>query len=330
MRIAALYRWARWLFPVIALVVGLAIFRDELPFLSEAWATLRHAAPLPVFAAVASAVASILAMAAAMQLLMNVQGRIAGIGRCASITLASNAWSTTVPGGPAISAWLTYRVHRAWGASTGLCSWFFVISGALSTIWLVLIGIAAVVLLDASLSVGALLGSLGIALAFAAVLFWAANNPSLLRRGVQLLPGRVAALARRFIDQIASIRMGAATFALTAAFSLANRLLDAASFFFATWAVAGDASVRSVALAFVLIKLAGAAQVTPGGVGTVEAVAVGALVASGFTLGDATAATLIYRLISFALITAVGWVIYFTRYAGRGYMLGYSPDTIAG
>ena len=40
------------------------------------------------------------------------------------------------------------------------------------------------------------------------------------------------------------------------------------------------------------------------------------------TLVDATAATLIYRIISFALITAIGWVVHVVCYAGRGYMLG--------
>ena len=39
-------------------------------------------------------------------------------------------------------------------------------------------------------------------------------------------------------------------------------------------------------------------------------------------LVDATAATLIYRIISFALITAIGWVVHVVCYAGRGYMLG--------
>ena len=64
----------------------------------------------------------------------------------------------------------------------------------------------------------------------------------------------------------------------------------------------------------------------PGGVGTVEAAAAASLVAAGMTLIDATAATLIYRIISFVLITAIGWVVHLTCYAGRGYMLGAPRD----
>ena len=77
-----------------------------------------------------------------------------------------------------------------------------------------------------------------------------------------------------------------------------------------------------ITLAFIMTKLAGAAQVTPGGVGTVEAILAGSLVTVGLTLVDATAVTVLYRLISFALITAIGWVVHTAEYAGRGYMLG--------
>ena len=66
-----------------------------------------------------------------------------------------------------------------------------------------------------------------------------------------------------------------------------------------------------------MTKLAGSAQVTPGGLGTVEPVAVGMLVAGGLSLADATAATVIYRAISFALVTAIGWIVYSAFYLGR-------------
>ena len=71
-----------------------------------------------------------------------------------------------------------------------------------------------------------------------------------------------------------------------------------------------------------MTKLAGAAQITPGGIGTVEPVATASLVAAGLTLVDATAATLIYRIVSFALITVIGWAVYLIAYAGKGFMLG--------
>lgn len=324
--------WIRWLAPVVVLVIIGVVFRDQLPFLGEAFQALRHSSPAPVAAAIVCAVLSILAMAAVMRILLTAEGVRVNMGNTTAITLASNAWSTTIPGGPAISAWLTFRVHRSWGASVGLCGWFFVISGALSTVWLVVIGIAAVIFFGARLSVWALAGSLTVAVAAIAGVFWAIYNPDVLRRWVRYLPQRVRVKVVDVVDQLAAIRMSPGAFVAAAVFSLLNRLIDVATFYFSVTAVTGalpgleaglnETTIQGVALAFIMTKLAGAAQVTPGGIGTVEPIATASLVASGLTLVDATAATLIYRIISFALITAIGWIIYLFAYAGKGFMLG--------
>lgn len=324
--------WIRWLAPVVVLVILGVVFRDQLPFLGQAFETLRHASPAPVAAAVVCAVLAILAMAAVMRILLTADGVRVNMGNASAITLASNAWSTTIPGGPAISAWLTFNVHRSWGASVGLCGWFFVISGALSTVWMVVIGIAAVIFLGARLSIWALVGSLVVALAAIAGLFWAIYNPDILRRWVRFLPERVRGKVVEVVDQLGSIRMSPGAFFAAALFSLLNQLIDVATLYFSVTAVTGalpgfsaglnETTVQGVALAFIMTKLAGAAQVTPGGIGTVEPVATASLVASGLTLVDATAATLIYRIISFALITAIGWVIYLLVYSGKGFMIG--------
>lgn len=52
-----------------------------------------------------------------------------------------------------------------------------------------------------------------------------------------------------------------------------------------------------------------------------EAAIIATLVATGMTAVDATGAAIIYRLISFALMTAIGWVIYFWHYARKGLTL---------
>lgn len=319
-------QWARWLLPLAALVLALFFFRDQLPFLGEAWDALALASPGPVAAAIIAAFASILAMSAVRQVLLNSQGRIVGFPPCNRLTLASNAWSTTVPGGPAISAWFTFNVHRAWGASVGLSGWFIVISSAMSTMWLVVIGVLSVVILGADLSLAALAASLAAAVGIAAALFWVARNPRSLQRAARHLPDRLERPVADVVGQIAAVHMSRGEFTSSAALSLLNRVLDAATFYFAAYAIVEDPALRAVILAFVMTKLAGTAQITPGGLGTVDAVGVGVLAAAGFSLGDATAITLLYRLISFLLITVVGWVYYFIFYAGRGYLLG-APTT---
>ncbi|WP_249399752.1 lysylphosphatidylglycerol synthase transmembrane domain-containing protein [Corynebacterium qintianiae] len=329
---SSVWRWLRWLAPLVVLALIALIFRGQLSFLGEAWDALLDASPGPVAAAIACSLLSIVCMAAVMQLLINVERPVASLAQTTAITLASNSWSTSIPGGPAVSAWLTFRVQRSWGATAGVCGWFFVVSGALSTVWLVVIGVSAVFFLGASLSVSALAGSLVVAVATTLALYWATRHPTVLKRWVSFVPERVRGRLISVIDEVSRIRMSASRFGLTAVFSLLNRLFDLAVLYFAVWAVAGTAptttaglnetTLSGVTLAFVMTKLAGAAQVTPGGVGTVEAIAAAALVAGGMTLIDATAATLIYRAISFALVTAIGWVVYLAAYAGRGHMLG--------
>ncbi|WJY68959.1 lysylphosphatidylglycerol synthase transmembrane domain-containing protein [Corynebacterium auris] len=319
-------KWARWLLPLVALVLALFFLRDQLPFLGEAWDALARASVGPVVAAVVVAYVSIVAMSGVRQVLLNSQGHIVGFPPCNRLSLASNAWSTTVPGGPAISAWFTFNVHRSWGASVGLCGWFIVISSALSTVWLVAIGVLSVAVLGADLSLPALAASLAASVGVALALYWVARNPNTMQRAVRHLPGRIERPVADVVGQIAAVRMSTGAFASSAVLSLLNRVLDAATYYFAALAITDDPALRSVMLAFVMTKLAGTAQVTPGGVGTVDAVGVGVLAAGGFSLGDATAITLLYRLISFVLITAIGWVYYFIFYAGRGYVLG-APAT---
>ncbi|OHO35479.1 hypothetical protein HMPREF2690_01025 [Corynebacterium sp. HMSC034E11] len=310
--------WLRWIAPVVLAVVVLVVLRDQMPFFGDAWRAVRSASPLPLLGTVVTALLALVAMAGVMQILLNVEGRITGVARTNAIVFASNAWSTTVPGGPALSAWLTYRVHRSWGASTGLCGWFFVVSGALSTVWLVLIGIVAVVLLGADLSVTSLVLSLVAAALTIAAVFWATLNPAVLKRWVRFLPSRVHERAVSVIDQVSAIRISAPAFAGAAGLSLCNRLLDLATMVCSVWAVSSSSiSLSGICLAFIMTKLAGSAQVTPGGLGTVEPVAVGMLVAGGLSLADATAATVIYRAISFALVTAIGWIVYSAFYLGR-------------
>ncbi|RUQ12635.1 UPF0104 family protein [Corynebacterium genitalium] len=316
-------QWLRWLAPVAILVVVLVVLRDHMPFFGEAWRAVGAASTGPLLGAVTTAVLSLAAMSGVMQILLNVEGRITGVARTNAIVFASNAWSTTVPGGPALSAWLTFRVHRSWGASVGLCGWFFVVSGALSTVWMVLIGVVAVALLGAELSVWSLVGTLAAAVATIGAVFWATLNPAVLKRWVRFLPEKVRGRVVDVIDQVSAIRISAPAFFAAAGLSLANRLLDLATMVFCVWAVAGaGVSAAGVCLAFIMTKLAGSAQVTPGGLGTVEPVAVGMLVAGGLPLATATAATVAYRAVSFVLITAIGWVVYAAVYAGRGFMAG--------
>lgn len=322
-----MWRWVRWLAPLVVLIVlGLA-FRDQMPFIGDGVRRLRDASPWGVFAAVLAATASIVAMAEVMRLLLDAGGTRVPLRHTTAITLASNSWSTSLPGGPAFSAVLTYQVQRSWGASRLLCGWFFVFSSAVSTMWLVVIGIAGVFFLGADVNVWSLLLTLPVMTGLSWALWWAANHPASLERWARRLlrrapEARVEAVVRQ-IHQLESVRLSRGRFALVAGWSLLNRAFDVLTLFLCVWAVTGSApAVAGVLLAYTTAKIAGSAQVTPGGLGTVEAAIIATLVAAGMTAVDATGAALVYRLVSFALIAAVGWVIYFLHYARQGVRAG--------
>lgn len=121
-------KWLRWILPLAVLVVMGIFFRDELDFLSDGFRTLRHAQPWPLVVVFITFAFSLLAMAEVMRKLFVAGGVPVSFKECNNIVFASNAWSTTLPGGPAFAAILTYKVQRAWGlpwcCAAGFCAFF--------------------------------------------------------------------------------------------------------------------------------------------------------------------------------------------------------------
>ncbi|HZK32055.1 MAG TPA: YbhN family protein [Corynebacterium sp.] len=333
-------RWFQWSASLAVLVILLLAFREQLPFLGQAFRELGETSPVPLLLAAFTALLSLLAMAEVMRLLLRAGGVRVPLRETNAITLASNAWSTSLPGGPAFSAVLTFQVQRRWGASLLLCGWFFIMSSAISTMWLVLIGGAAILFLGAEVSVWSLGGSFLLMVAAGAGMYWLMKHPDTLERWVRVLLPRLNRVLRRKpqagvtgaveqIRQLNTVHFSRGSFALVSTHSLANRLGDAATLWIAVWAVTGhlpwlsagenQTTVMGVALAYLTAKLAGSAQVTPGGVGTVEAALIATLVATGMTAVDATAAAIIYRAVSFLFVTLIGWVVYLLHYAREGF-----------
>lgn len=332
--------WVKWLSPLVILGVVLWLFRDQLHFIGEGTAVLREANPVGIVLAIVFIVASFFAMAEVMHRLLGAGGTFISRVDTTALTFASNAWSASFPGGPAFSAVLTFQVQRKWGASVILCSWFFVLSSALSTMWLVVLGIAGVFFLGANIS----LWSLGITLAFMLILswavYWAASHPKQLRTWATTLIPKVNRLfkrdpqagvepAVRHITQMDTVSLTLGQFGTISLWSLLNRIFDIATLWACVWAVTGsvpvltpetdNTTVVGVLLAYVTAKIAGSVQATPGGLGPVEAALIATLVATGMTVVNATGAVIIYRLISLALMTVAGWLVYFLYFVRRGF-----------
>ena len=80
---------------------------------------------------------------------------------------------------------------------------------------------------------------------------------------------------------------------------------------FAAYAAGGQPSLAGLTVAYAAARAVGSIPLMPGGLLVVEAVLVPGLVSSGMTLAAAISAMLIYRLVSWIFIAAIGWVVFF-------------------
>lgn len=339
--------WVRWVLSLLILGAILFFLREHLDFLASGIQEIHNADPLGVGLTILALVLSMLAMGEVMRILLRAGGLTPTRTATAALTFASNSWSATFPGGPALSAILTYQVQRSWGASVILCSWFFVLSSALSTMWLVALGVSAIFFMGASLSLWSLLVSFLLMVGLSGLVYWAANNPDTMETwGSAALP-RLNRLLRKpeqrgvdklreHIGQLRTVTLTAPKFGMAAAASLLNRIFDAASLWLCIWAVTGElpwleavpdnTTLAGVILAYTTAKIVGSIQATPGGIGPVEAAYITALVATGMTAVDAAGAVIIYRLIAFILMALIGWVIYFIYFTPKGLKANESMD----
>ena len=84
--------------------------------------------------------ASMHSFAQIQRTLLKSAGVVVNQWRSEAAFYAGNSLSTTLPGGPVLSATFIYRQQRMWGASPVVASWQLVMSGALQVVGLALLG----------------------------------------------------------------------------------------------------------------------------------------------------------------------------------------------
>jgi putative heme transporter len=230
--------------------------------------------------------------------------------------------STTMPGGPVLSATFIYRQQRIWGASPVVASWQLVMAGALQVIGLALLGLGGAFLLGASKNPLSLIFSLGGFLALILLAQAVATRPELIDGiGVKVLAwfnqlrGKPADTGldkwRETLEQLESVQLGRRDLGVAFGWSLFNWIADVGCLLFACYATGGHPSLAGVTVAYAAARAVGSIPLMPGGLLVVEAVLVPGLVSSGMTLAGAISAMLIYRLISWIFIAVIGWVVFF-------------------
>jgi putative heme transporter len=316
------YWWVRWVMlgiVAIVLAVEAALVWDQL---ANAWQSLYSAKWWWLLAAVMAASASMHSFARIQRTLLKSAGVHIKQWRSEAAFYAANALSTTLPGGPVLSATFLLRQQRIWGVSTLVASWQLVMSGVLQAVGLALLGLGGAFFLGATNNPFSLLFTLG---GFVALLLLAqavASRPELIDGiGIRVLSwvnsvrGKPADTGlekwREILHQLESVSLGRRDLVVSFSWSLFNWIADVACLSFAAHAAGGNASIAGLTVAYAAARAVGSIPLMPGGLLVVEAVLVPGLVTSGMSLPDAISAMLIYRLISWLLIAAIGWVVFF-------------------
>jgi uncharacterized protein (TIRG00374 family) len=316
------YWWLRWVLVGVAatvLAVELTLVWDQL---AKAWKSLYSANWWWVLAAVIAAMTSMHSFAQIQRTLLRSAGVRVKQWRSEAAFYAGNSLSTTLPGGPVLSATFIYRQQRIWGASPVVASWQLVMSGALQVVGLAVIGLTGALLLGASKNPLSLIFSLGGFIALILLAQAVATRPELIDGiGVRVLSwfnslrGKPADTGldkwRATLSQLESVSLSRRELGEAFGWSLFNWIADVACLLFACYATGGHPSLAGVTVAYAAARAVGAIPLMPGGLLVVEAVLVPGLVSSGMTLASAISAMLIYRLISWVFIAAIGWVVFF-------------------
>jgi putative heme transporter len=331
------YWWLRWAIigvAVVVLAVELTLVWDQL---AKAWHSLYTANWWWVLAAIGAALASMHSFAQIQRTLLKSAGVHVKQWRSEAAFYAGNALSTTMPGGPVLSATFVYRQQRMWGAPPVVASWQLVMSGVLQAVGLALLGLGGAFLLGASKNPLSLIFTLG---GFVALLLLAqavASRPELLDGiGVKVLSwvnsvrGKPADAGvdkwREHLQQLESVSLSRRTLTVAFSWSLFNWVADVACLAFAAYAAGGRPSLAGLTVAYAAARAVGSIPLMPGGLVIVEAVLVPGLVSSGMTVASAISAMLIYRLVSWIFIAAIGWVIFFFMFRTE---MDIDPDAVA-
>jgi uncharacterized protein (TIRG00374 family) len=259
-----------------------------------------------------------------------------------ALSLANEAIANTVPAGPALSCVYRYRYYRRRGASeasAGWCVFTVLIAQAVSMSLLLLVGVLVALLASATMgSAGVAAVGLVIVVAGIAILIrrdLVLRLVGLLVGSCQRVTGRPRAAGRARVDaalaKMRDIPLNASSTAVVVAIAVGVWAADFLCLICSFSAIHARVPWGGVLLAYGAAQAASSLPIVPGGLGIVEGSLAVILAAYGVARVPAISAALAYRLVSFWLSIAVGWVsvgmiAYRARRKGQLPELGSEPD----
>ena len=259
-----------------------------------------------------------------------------------ALSLANEAIANTVPAGPALSCVYRYRYYRQRGASeasAGWCVFTVLIAQAVSMALLLLAGVLIAMLASASA------GSAGVAAVGAVIVI--GGLAVLIRRDLVLrLVGALVRTAQRVtghpredrctridaaLARMREIPLDARSTATVVVIAIGVWACDFLCLICSFGAIHARVPWGGVLLAYGAAQAASALPIVPGGLGIVEGSLAVILAAYGVARIPAISAALAYRLVSFWLSIAVGWVsvgaiAYRARRRGQRLLPETAPD----
>ncbi|MCU1489166.1 MAG: rane protein of unknown function [Acidimicrobiaceae bacterium] len=317
-------RWIRWAVSVLSVVVLATFIATRRAALATSFERLGHPGWSWIPVAIALELASMVTFARMQRRLLSAGGSRIGNRPMVATTLAANALSVSVPvAGPELGTAFSFRRFKRQGADTSLAGWSLLVGGFVSSVGVILILAVGGALLGNALVTGVavLAGLTGVAAVI--TLRAVVNRPQLrtrLERPAAWIIGRAADLVshpiddpheaiRRWLHRLDSLRLSKSEWLKVGTLGLTNWLADAGVLAVSVLAVGAPVPWRAVLLVYGVANVVGSVGITPGGIGFVEGTLCLGLVRAGVPVGQALAAVLLYRLTSFWLVTAVGWLV---------------------
>jgi putative heme transporter len=321
----AVWSWRRWAAGVACLVLLAVAAHAEGPMIGQSVHSFSHLRWRPLALAVAAEVVSMMALALMERRILMVAGLRLHAGRAIAIAYASNALSASLPvvGSGAATAF-SYRRLVSAGATPALAGWALTLAGIVSNAaFVVIVSIGAIlsgnIAAVAAGSTGLALSVLVVGLVVTAVrrarvreratraAVWTLNR---VQRLVRRPAGDPAGIVAEALAGLGAFRPNRRDVLNATGSAFRNWAFDLLCLAFAIRAAGAHVPWWGIILAWAAGSGGASLNLTPGGLGVVEAALTGALVALGVPAGPALTAVLVYRAITFWLAIAIGWPVY--------------------
>jgi putative heme transporter len=320
---------ARYVLGVLVGILILVLLFGKRSQLVASWHQLGHVSLGWAGAAVAAEATSLWAFAFLQSRVLRLSGTRIPLPALYLLTLANDAIANTVPGEPAVSSAYRYRYYRRRGASGASAGWTIftiLIAQAIGMSLLLLVGVLVALSASTSLA-GAGVAVLGLVIVVGAgavlvrrdlVLRLAGALVRGCRRVTGFPRGSIGARIEATLARMREIPLTATSTAAVVGIALAVWGCDFLCLACSFLAVRGSIPWDGVLVAYGAAQVAGSLPVVPGGLGIVEGSLAVILMAYGAGRVIALSAVIVFRLVSFWLAIAVGWMsVGMIAYQGR-------------